>query len=222
MVHPPGAPPELRIEVADADMHASAAVPTLRFALHIESTEGVAIRSLSLETRIEVAAPRRPYDDAEKERLVELFGRPDQWATSLRNLHWTNTTMSVPPFTGSTHVDMLVGCTYDFEVAVVKYFESLGKGEIPLEFLFSGAMFYAGDGGLLQIARISWETEAQFRMPVEVWRKMIDHYFPDSAWPQLGKDTVDRLYAYKARNTLRTLDDAVRALLHGTEQGTER
>lgn len=216
-----GAPPELRIDVDDVDVQEFAAVPTLRFGLRIESTEGVPIRSLQLETRIDVAAPRRSYDDAEKEGLVELFGPPDQWSTSLRNLLWTQTTTSVPPFTGSTRVALPVGCTYDFEVGVVKYFEALGEGgEVPLEFLFSGAIFYSGDGGLLQIARISWETEARLQLPVGVWRKMIDHYFPDTAWLQLGRDTLDRLYAYKARNTLQSLDTAVDALLRDKERDT--
>lgn len=220
MVPTMDAPPELRIDVDEVDVQEFAAIPTLRFGLRIESDPGVPIRSLHLETRIDVAAPRRSYDDAEKERLVELFGPPDQWSTSLRNLLWTQTTTSVPPFTDNTRVALPVGCTYDFEIGVVKYFEALGEGEVPLQFLFSGAMFYARDGGPLQIARISWETEAKLRMPVAVWRKMIDHHFPDSAWLQLGRDTLDRLYAYKARNTLQSLDTAVDALLRNTERDT--
>lgn len=217
VVHATDAPPKLRIDVEDADVQERAAVPTLRFALYIENTEGVPIRSLTLETRIDVAAPRRHYGEVERERLVELFGSPDQWSTSLRSLQWTHTTMSIPSFTGSVQVDMSVGCTYDFDVAVVKYFQALEEGEIPLQFLFSGSIFYAGGDGRLQIARIPWDTEAQFRMPVGVWRKMMDHYFPGSALLQLRRDTVDRLYAYKARHTLQTLDDAVDALLRDPE-----
>lgn len=215
MVHATDTPPELRIAVDDVDVQEFAAVPTLRFALRIESSADVPIRSLTLETRIDVAAPQRAYRDAEKERLVELFGPPDQWGTTLRNLLWTQTTTSVPPFTGSTRVDMHVGCTYDFDVAVVKYFHALERGEIPLEFLFSGSMFYSGDGGPLRIARIPWDTEARYRLPIAVWQRMIDRYFPDSGWLQLGRDTIDRLYAYKASHTLPTLDSAVDALLRG-------
>ena len=39
-------------------------------------------------------------------------------------------------------------------------------GEIPLDLLFSGTVFYAGPGGALQINRISWNAEAAYRLPV--------------------------------------------------------
>lgn len=214
-------PPNVRVGVEGVDVQEFAAVPTLRFTVHVESVGGEPIRSLLLEVHIRVAAPRRRYDPAEKDRLVELFGPPAAWSTSLRSLSWTRTTLVVPPFTGSARVDLPVGCTYDFEVAVVKYFHALDDGDIPLEFLFSGAMFYCDDRGLLQTARIPWDTEAELRMPVEVWRKMMGRYFPDSAWLQLRRDTLDRLYAYKAGHTLQTLDDAVDALLRGAGSRVE-
>ena len=39
-------------------------------------------------------------------------------------------------------------------------------GEIPLEFLFGGTVFYAGAGGGLQVQPISWAAEARYRLPV--------------------------------------------------------
>ena len=43
---------------------------------------------------------------------------------------------------------MPVTCTYDFDVVGTKYFAALEDGEIPLEFLFSGTVFYRRKAGL--------------------------------------------------------------------------
>jgi hypothetical protein len=56
----------------------------------------------------------------------------------------------VPPFTGTTVVDLHVPCSYDMEVLASKYLDALAGGEVPLEFLFSGTVFYTGAGGQLQ------------------------------------------------------------------------
>jgi hypothetical protein len=105
------------------------------------------------------------------------------------------------------------------DVLATRYLDALGDGEVPLEFLFSGTVFYAGPGGLLQIARISWEQEAGFRLPVALWRETLDRHFPGTAWVRLDKERFDRLAAFKARHALATWDDAVDALLPGGEAG---
>ena len=67
----------------------------------------------------------------EQERLRDLFGEPERWGQTLRNLLWTNTSVVVPQFTGVTTVDLQVPCTFDFSVATTKYFNGLADGEIP-------------------------------------------------------------------------------------------
>ena len=59
-------------------------------------------------------------------------------------------------------------CTYDLEVAAVKYFYSLPGGHVPLTFVFSGTIFYKGDDGRLQIVQVPWSCAARFRLPVKV------------------------------------------------------
>ena len=140
----------------------------------------------------------------------------------MRSLLWTHTTLQVPPFPGSTVVDMPVTCTYDFEVVAAKYFHALVDGEVPLEFLFSGTVFYAAEGGRLQTARISWEKEAEYRLPVRLWKEMMGHYFPNSAWIRLRKDAFDELYDYKVRKGFPTWEAAVGSLLRMGEQEVER
>ena len=179
--------PDLNFEVVDAEVLSFAAVPSLLFKLRIENGGEEPIRSVALNTQIRIAATQRHYDAAEQEMLLELFGEPHRWGETLRSLLWTHTVLQVPPFSGSTVVDMPVPCTYDLEVVAAKYFHALDDGEVPLEFLFSGTVFYAGEGVGLQVARISWEKEAEFRLPVRLWKEMMDHYFPNSAWIRLRR-----------------------------------
>jgi len=214
--------PDLDFGIEGAEVLEFAAVPSILFKLRIENLGKEPISSVALSTQVRIAATQRHYEAAEQERLLEVFGETHRWGNTLRSLLWTHTTLQVPPFSGNTVVDMPVVCTYDFEVVAAKYFHALEGGEVPLEFLFSGTVFYAGEGGGLQIARISWEKEAQFRLPVRVWKEMMEHYFPNSAWIRLRKDAFDRLYDYKARRGLPTWEATVEALLHASEQEVER
>jgi hypothetical protein len=214
--------PDLDFKVEGAEVLEFAAVPSLLFKLRIENLEEEPIRSVALNTQIRIAATQRHYEPAEQERLLEVFGQPHRWGNTLRSLLWTHTVLQVPRFSGSTVVDMPVPCTYDLEVVAAKYFYALEGGEVPLEFLFSGTVFYAGQGGWLQTARISWEKEAEFRLPVRLWKEMMEHYFPNSAWIRLRRDAFDRLYDYKVRRGLPTWEATVEALLHASEQEVER
>jgi hypothetical protein len=166
-----------------------------------------------LDTQIQIAARRRGYDDAAQERLLELFGTPERWGTTLRTLPWSRVTLVVPPFEQGTVVDLDLPCSYDLEVTAARYFAALGDGEVPLEFLFSGSVFYANPEGLLQTARIAMTEEAEYALPVRVWRETMERHFPDSAWLRLGRDSFERLQAYKSREALASWDDAVDSLL---------
>jgi hypothetical protein len=203
--------PELSFAIDGAGPLEHAAAPTLRFPLRIESP--VAIRSVALNVEIRIATTRRSYDEAAQRRLVELFGKPEDWGRSLHSLHWTTANVTVAPFAGSTEVDLLVPCSYDLQVAGAKYLNALEDGEVPLEFLFSGSVFYTADDGRLQIARISWEKESQYRLPVSVWRATIERHFPGAGWLLLQRATFERLCEYKARNTFLSWEETIDALL---------
>jgi len=194
--------------IEDGGVLPHSAVPTLRFRLRVESDEDV--RALSLGVQVRIAATQRTYSDAEEDTLRELFGSTEQWGRSLQSLHWTNLAVQVPAFSGSTLVDLLVTCTYDLEVTAAKYLTGLEDGEVPLDFLFGGTLFY---GEPLQVRPISWNAEARYRLPVLVWREMMDRFFPDSAWLRLNRRTFDRLHAYRARHAHLNWDDTFEALL---------
>ena len=214
--------PDLDFGIEGAEVLEYAAVPSLLFKLRVENLEEEPIRSVSLNTQVRIAATQRHYDTAEQQRLLEVFGAPHRWGQTLRSLLWAHTTLQVPRFSGSMVVDMPIPCTYDMEVIGSKYFHALEDGEVPLEFLFSGTVFYAAEGGRLQIARISWEKEAEFRLPVRLWKETMERYFPNSAWIRLRKDAFDRLYDYKVSRGFPTWEAAVESLLSASEQKLER
>jgi hypothetical protein len=205
--------PRLTFAVTGADAERYSAAPTLNFALQVSRAGGGSVRSILLDTQIQIAARRRPYGEAEKAWLVELFGTPDRWSTTLRTVLWTRTTLVVPPFRDATEVTLPVACSYDLEAAAANYLSALQDGEVPLEFLFTGSVFYSGPGGILQTARISWDSEAEYRLPVRVWRDAMDRHFPGAAWVRLGRPAFDRLRAYKAEHGCRTLEDALERLM---------
>jgi hypothetical protein len=133
---------------------------------------------------------------------------------------WVHTGVVVLPFIGETVVDLPVPCTFDFNVAATKYFHALDDGDVPLCLLFSGSVFYEGKDSTLQVCQIPWEKEASFRLPVRVWKKMMDDYYPNSAWLNLRQDVFDRLYRYKVAHGLPTWEQTFESLLSVEESVT--
>ena len=200
---------ELGFSVVGAARVEHAAVPTLRFEVRVCAEEPV--RSVLLDVQVQIAARRRGYDAAAHDRLFELFGPVKDWGTTLRTLLWTRSTLVVPAFDAATTVALDVPCSYDLEVTASRYLDALTDGVVPLEFLFSGSVFYDTDAGL-QTNRLSWNSEAGFDLPVSVWKETMERYFRGTAWVRLSKESFDRLSAYKSRNALATWDDALAAL----------
>lgn len=214
--------PELDFHVEGAQTQAYAASPLLIFKLRIMNADArEAIQTVALRCQIQIETTRRRYHTEEQARLMDLFGEPERWSQTLRPMLWTHTSVIVPPFTGNTIVDLPVPCSFDFNVAAVKYFAGLENGEIPLCLQFSGTIFYRADDDLLQIAQIPWNKEAKYRLPVEVWRHMMDVYYPNSAWLNLRRDVFDRLYQYKVRRGLATWEQALESLLPRFDETTE-
>jgi hypothetical protein len=204
--------PDLAFRVEAAEAVEFAATPTLLLKLRVEEASGDPIRSISLATQVRIAANRRGYTPEEQQRLVDLFGDPHRWDSTLGSLLWANLTTVIPPFAGSTLVDVSLACTYDFEVATARYLHALDDGRVPLELLFSGTVFYQGQAGL-QVERISWDKDARFDLPIEVWQRAVEAVFPNTAWLRLPLDTFERLASYRARHALPSWEAALDALL---------
>ena len=207
--------PDLSFKVESASVVPFAAVPMIAFQLKIKNASAdEKIHTIALRCQIQIETTRRRYTPEEQERLLDLFGEPDRWSQTLRSMLWTHANVVVPGFAESeTVVDLQVPCTFDFNVAATKYFEGLDDGDIPLNLLFSGTVFYAPADSPLQVAPISWEQEAKYKLPVKVWREMMDTYYPNTVWINLRKDVFERLYQYKRQNGIPTWEQAVERAL---------
>ncbi|HUN62357.1 MAG TPA: DUF6084 family protein [Candidatus Sulfotelmatobacter sp.] len=206
--------PDLRITVQGAEVAEHAAMPLLLFQAFISNEpRDEIIHTITLRAQIQIEVTRRKYESEEQSRLKDLFGEPDRWSQTLRNLLWTHASVVVPRFAGSVLTEIPVPCTFDFNVAATKYFHGLTGGDLPLCFQFSGTVFYEGPDGALQVAPISWDKEAKFRLPLRVWKGLMDAYYPNSAWLSLHKDTFEKLYLFKVRESIPTWDEAIERAL---------
>ena len=202
----------LHFAVVDARPEAHAATPTLLLRLRVTAAGDEPVHAVALRCQVMIEPQRRRYEREEKELLTELFGEAPRWGDTLRPFLWTNVGTTLTGFAGSTEVDLAVPCTYDMEVAAAKYFHSLGGGEVPIVVLFSGTVFTRGTSGLGTLP-IAWHEEAAFRLPVSVWRAVIDMYFPNSGWLRLDVDSLAALQRFRRERALLSWDATVAALL---------
>jgi Family of unknown function (DUF6084) len=210
--------PDLGFRIEGAEAVKFAASPQIAFKLRVTNANpDETIHSVALHCQIQIEVGRRRYTVEDQEKLRDLFGDPDRWSQTLRNLLWTNVNVNIPPFQSSTVVDLPVPCTFDFNVGATKYFHGLGEGDVPLCVMFSGTVFYATEGEHMQVSPISWEKEARFSMPVKVWREMMDAYYPNTAWLCLRRDVFERLYEYKVRHGIPTWEQALESMLQAEE-----
>jgi hypothetical protein len=207
--------PNLSFAITKAEAIPFAVAPTIAFDLKVTNANpSESIQSVALRCQILIEAAKRHYDPAQRDSLRDLFGETERWSQTMRSLLWCHSGTTVPAFNGSVIIELPVPCTFDFNVSAAKYFHALGDdGDVPLCFQFSGTAFYSAPDGTLQIAQIGWDKEARFRLPARVWREMMDHYYPNSAWLRLGRDTFDRLYEFKRREGFATWEEAVESLL---------
>ena len=211
--------PELDFRVESVGAIPYAAAPTLAFRLRVTNANcEEIIHSMALRAQIQIEVTRRHYLPEEQARLSDLFGEPGRWGQTLKTMLWTHVAMNAPPFQGETTVDIPVPCTFDFNVATTKYFHGLSEGELPLNFLFSGIVFYQSESEGLQVAPISWEKEAKFRLPLKIWKQMIDEYYPNTAWLCLRRDAFERLYEYKVRNGIPTFEEVIDRLFQNADE----
>jgi hypothetical protein len=205
---------DLRLAIDSANPVRFAAAPLLAFKIRIANDfSDELVHTIALKAQIRMEVTRRQYDPSEQSRLRDLFGSPDRWGQTLRSMLWTHASVIVPQFRGSTTTELHVPCTFDFNVAATKYFHGLSAGDIPLCFQFSGTVFYQGQEGSLQVSPISWDKETKYRLPVKVWKALMDEYYPNSSWLALRRDVFERLYDYKVREGIPTWEQALERML---------
>jgi hypothetical protein len=206
--------PALAFEITDVETAPRTVAPLLMF--HLEVTNLPAeeqIQGVILEMQIQFLCPQRSYTDLEKENLIELFGPPDCWGQTLRDRLWTHATATLGSFAGTARTRVAVPCTFDLNLSASRFLHGLEEGDVPLLFLFSGTAFHAGPDGQLQAHRIAAGSECTYKMPVGLWRGMMDKHWPNAAWLACDRAVFDRLWDYKRRNQLSDWDQTLEHLL---------
>jgi hypothetical protein len=209
--------PDLQFHVESAEATPNAASPQIGFRLRITNSEPGAVHSIGLRAQVQIEPVRRRYTPVEQQHLKDLFGEPERWSKTVQPLLWANVSVTVPAFEGSVEADLPVPCTFDFNVAVTKYIYGLENGDIPTSLLFSGTVFYAGGVGL-QIAQIPWDRSASFKLPVQVWKDMMNLHYPNTAWIALRRDVFERLYEFKSRHGIPNWEQTFERMLGVTAE----
>ena len=206
--------PELSFTVLDVAPEPYAVVPNLLARVRIEETTGEPVHALALRAQVRIEPQRRRYDDIEEQALLDLFGDRTRFAQTLKPFLWLHTSTMAQGFTGTTEIDLVLPCTYDFDVSGTTYLHALRDGEIPLLFLFSGTVFRRGDTGF-SVTQVPWDLEARYRMPAAVWRDLMEAHFPGTEWVRMRRDTVEALAHYRHVRGLTSWDGVVETLLAG-------
>jgi hypothetical protein len=211
--------PSLRFSFEKVEVQPFAVAPQLIFKLRLaNTTPEETVHTVALRAQVMLEATLRGYSSQEQASLRDLFGEPERWSQTLKTFLWTHTSTVVPAFSESTLVNLPVPCTFDFNVAATKYFAGLEKGEVPLCVQFSGTVFYAHDGGPLQVMPVSWDQEVHFRMPVQIWRDLMEAYYPGTAWLCLQRDAFEQLFQYKVDRGIPTFEEALESLFRAAEE----
>ncbi|WP_035844482.1 DUF6084 family protein [Kitasatospora azatica] len=199
-----------------------AAGPTLVFRLRITATPDTRVHAIALRCQLRIEPAKRGYQPVEADGLADLFGERSRWGSTLQPLQFAEVALMVPGFTGETEVDLAVPCSYDLDIAATRYFQALGEGEVPLLMLFSGTAFTGATG--FHVEPVPWDREARLRLPVAVWREMVDQHFPGCGWVRLSQDTMAELLAFRSRRALPSWELTVRELLDcaGVTDGAAR
>lgn len=210
--------PDLNFKIEQAEPQRFTVAPALLFKLRITNVAPhESVHSVALRCQIQLEVTRRQYSPEDQGKLKDLFGEPERWSQTLKTMLWTHASVVAPAFSDTAVVDLPVPCTFDFNVAATKYFHGLADGDVPLNFLFSGTVFYADENEPLQVAPIPWDKEARFRLPVKAWHEMMEIYYPNSAWLCLRRDVFERIYQYKVEHGIPTWEQALENLLPAEE-----
>lgn len=203
---------DYQFSVLDIFAETYAVAPQLTARLRIEEHTGQTIHAVALRCQVRIEPQRRRYEAAEQEALRGLFGERERWVDTLKPFLWMQCNTTVQGFVGATDVDLVLPCTYDFDVIGARYLHALASGSVPINLLFSGTVFTKGTNGF-GVQQVPWDCEASYDLPVAVWREMIDAYFPNTGWIRLDHDVLARFADYRARHGWMTWEESVEALL---------
>ena len=196
-----------------------AAAPELTARLLIEEASGLQVHAIALRCQVRIEPQRRGYEPEDEGGMLVQFGGRERWPQTLKPFQWMQCNTTVQGFTGQTEADLALPCTYDFDVTGSRYLHGLSAGTVPLTLMFNGTVFTRGERGF-EVQQVPWHSEATYDLPVQVWRDMLDAFFPKSGWIRLEHDVLATLGDYRARHGFVSWEETVKGLLAAGDVGT--
>jgi hypothetical protein len=203
--------PEFAISGVEGDP--LAATPVLRFAVDVTDESGREIYTMAVSSQVLIDASKRSYDPETRGRLLDLFGEEERLPSTAGSLVLGRESSLVPSFRGSGSFTISLPVSADLELVGARYLASLEGGVVPLTFDFNGTIFYCGDDDRLQVTLVPWSCTASYRLPVAVWRGLIERRHAGSGFVRLQADTLDTLRRRRAERGLPTFDATIAAAL---------
>jgi len=79
--------PDLSFKIEKAEAQRFAAAPTLLFKLAItNNAANETVHSVALRCQIQLEVTRRQYSGEDQARMRDLFGEPERWSQTLKNM----------------------------------------------------------------------------------------------------------------------------------------
>jgi hypothetical protein len=203
------AAPAPEFAIVGVEPQPSAATPMLVFEASVTETSGREIYTIALSAQIQIDADRRTYGPETRERLRDLFGRPERIPQTAGTLLLARIDTLVPSFSGEGSFTLALPCSADLELATTRYLSSLEGGSVPLTFNFSGTIFYCGEEERLQLVQVPWSCTARYRLHASLWRDLMEKRHAASGFVRLQADTLELLRARRAERGHLTLDDTI-------------
>ncbi len=137
----------------------------------------------------------------------------EQWTRSLGGVPWTEASVNVPRFAASATIDVPLPCTYDFDVASAKYLAALEDGEIPVDVLLTGTMFYARGRAGCRRRAFRGTASCPHASPCRRGARRSTRPSPTRRGCGSAARRSPRCRAYRSRNAFTTWDETFAALL---------
>lgn len=209
---------ELGIAITAIEPTPYAATPQLSVRMELTESSGAQVHAVALRCQVRIEPQRRPYTEDEAAGLSDLFGPRARWSSTLKPLLWCRSGAMLPGFTGHSSAELVLPCSYDFEVAGAKYMNALTDGVIPLELQFGGSIYVRGRSGF-EVTNLPWDLDVRYALPVRIWQQLLDQHFPGCGWIRMERDSVNALARYRAEHGLTSWESCVAELLALAEGG---
>lgn len=206
--------PDLEFSILSISAAPYALLPRLLFELKIVNKiaeEKVYSVLLSAEVIVNVPATgkKRTTDLTEPLGIEAISGVTGE---SSRRLYLGSASNIIPQFTGETTSVLSLPFLYDVESEFAKYVTSIDKGNFYFILAFAGNAIYQSPGGPLYFWPIPKEKEAEFKLPIDAWRKIISEMYGQAIFVRVTTDTIESIKKYQEETGLPTLNDAIKRL----------